>query len=335
MTNTTTAKCQLVPAPMLPTLGRPPAGPGWAVEWKFDGQRGLVVVEADRVSVYSRNGAHVSGTFPELAGIAAAVGGRSVVLDGEIVAVGPSGRPSFQRLQQRWPQQRRPTPELVRQVPVRLLAFDVLAVDGRDITSWAYERRRELLDELMIAEKSKVLTVPRCWVAVRPSDMLDVAAANQVEGIVTKRLDSPYRPGRTTSWIKTPVRATAEFVIVGFCCAAGPGGRSSVGSLLLAAYEDNGELVVAGQVGTGLSSVTRRHLFDLLEPIQQQTAPVAISLEARGIRWVSPKYVGEIAYREYVPGKWLRHTSWKGLRDTDPRAVRMPPRATTCCAVKP
>ncbi|KMV22092.1 DNA ligase [Mycobacterium heckeshornense] len=311
----------------------PPAaeatGPLGAHRWKFDGQRGLVVVEGDTVWVYSRNGAHVSRTFPELGGIAAAVGGRSVVLDGEIVAVGPSGRPSFQRLQQRWPQQRRPTPELVRQVPVRMLAFDVLAVDGRDITSSTYEERRELLEGLMIVEKSKVLTVPRCWVDVRPSDMLDVAAANQVEGIVAKRLDYPYRAGRTTSWIKTPVRATAEFVIVGFWCAQGRGGRSSVGSLLLAGHDDSGELVVAGQVGTGLSSVTRRTLFELLQPIQQHTAPVAFPLEAKGIRWVIPKYVGEVAYREYVAGKWLRHASWKGLRDSDPRTVRMPPGGPT------
>ena len=145
-------------------------GPAWATEWKFDGQRGRVLVD-DTVTVYLRNGADVSRTFPELAGIAAAVGGRSVVLDGEIVALA-NGRPSFQRVQQRWPQQRHPTSDLIHRVPVRLLAFDVLAVDRRDITSWPYQQRRDLLDGLMVVETSKKLTVPRFWVDVSPAEML-------------------------------------------------------------------------------------------------------------------------------------------------------------------
>ena len=145
-------------------------GPAWATEWKFDGQRGRVLVD-DTVTVYLRNGADVSRTFPELAGIAAAVGGRSVVLDGEIVALA-NGRPSFQRVQQRWPQQRHPTSDLIHRVPVRLLAFDVLAVDRRDITSWPYQQRRDLLDGLMVVETSKSLTVPRFWVDVSPAEML-------------------------------------------------------------------------------------------------------------------------------------------------------------------
>ena len=249
-----------------------------------------------------------------------------LVLDGEIVAVDSSGRPSFQRLQRRWPQNRRPTPELLRQVPIRMLAFDVLAVDGRDITSWTYESRRELLDQLMVVETSKTLTIPRCWVDVSPSEMLEAVASQQAEGIVAKRLDSPYRPGRTNLWIKTLARATAELAIVGFWRAGGPGGRSSVGSLLLAGHDDSGELVVVGQVGTGFSSSMRRHLFELLQPIERTTAPVAIPLEFRGIRWVTPKYVGEVAYREYVPGGWLRHPSWKGLRDSSFEIVSVPRR---------
>jgi bifunctional non-homologous end joining protein LigD len=111
-------------APMLATLGTPPTD-GNAIEWKFDGQRATVLVD-DAVTAFSRNGADVSRTFPELAGIAAAVGGRRVVLDGEIVALDAQGRPSFTRLQRRWPQQRRPRPELVREVPCRLMAFDIL-----------------------------------------------------------------------------------------------------------------------------------------------------------------------------------------------------------------
>jgi bifunctional non-homologous end joining protein LigD len=152
------------PAPMLATLGRPPVGDDFAVEVKYDGQRGLIVVDEDGVSVFSRNGAQVSQTFPELAGVRAAVGGRQVILDGEIVAVGGDGRPSFTRLQRRWPQRRRPSAALVREVPTRFLAFDVLAVDGIAVTDEPYGRRREILGGLMVDETSPTMTVPRHWV---------------------------------------------------------------------------------------------------------------------------------------------------------------------------
>ena len=200
---------------MLATLGRPPAGDDFAVEVKYDGQRGLVVVDDDGLAVFTRNGADVSRTFPELAGIRTAIGGRRAILDGEIVAVGSDGRPSFTRLQRRWPQQRRPSAELIREVPTRFLAFDALAVDGVDITGEPYGRRREILSEIMVVDSSPTMTVPRHWVDVSPADMLDVCAANAMEGIVAKRLDSPYRPGRSALLVKSMVRATAELAIVG------------------------------------------------------------------------------------------------------------------------
>jgi len=152
---------------MLATLGAPPSGGGNAVEWKFDGQRATIVVE-------------------------------EAVLDGEIVAVDEAGRPSFTLLQRRWPQQRRPRLELLREVPVRLLAFDLLSLDGRDVTSYPYGQRRELLDALMVIEKSPVLTVPPALVDVSPADMLEVASAHSMEGILCA--------------VSKPVRCSAEFV---------------------------------------------------------------------------------------------------------------------------
>ncbi|WP_244168174.1 non-homologous end-joining DNA ligase [Mycobacterium paraffinicum] len=312
-------------APMLATLGAPPRGAdGWAVEWKFDGQRATVRIQDGDVTVFTRNGADVSRTFPELASVATAIGDRQAVLDGEIVAVDPTGRPSFTRLQRRWPQQRRPHPQLLREVPVRLLAFDLLALDNRDITSHAYNQRRELLDALMIVDTSPTLTIPAALTAVTPADMLEVAAHHQMEGIVTKRLDAPYRPGRTTQWIKSLVRPTCELIIVGYCPAAGPDGRTSIGSMLLAGHTDAGDLIIVGQVGTGFSSTTRSHLYAMLQPITRATTPAANPVEANGVCWVEPQLVCEVAYREYVPGRWLRHTSFKGLRDTDPANIRVP-----------
>lgn len=145
-----------------------------------------------------------------------------------------------------------------------------------------------------------------------------------MEGIVLKPVDSQYVSGRSGLWTKVPVRRSSEVVIVGFWCAGGPGGRTAVGSLLLACHDGAGRLVAVGQVGTGFSMSMRRHLFRLLDPIQCDRSPLADPVEAVGVCWVTPTYVGEVAYREYVTGRWLRHTSWKGLRDKPVREVGLP-----------
>lgn len=307
---------------MLATLGPPPAGDDFAVEVKYDGQRGLIVVDEDGLAVFTRNGAEVSRTFPELAGIRAAIGGRPIVLDGEIVAVGSDGRPSFTRLQRRWPQQRRPAAELVREVPTRFLAFDVLGLDGVDISGEPYARRREILGEVMAVDESPVMTIPRNWVDVSPADMLDVCAANAMEGIVAKHLGSPYRPGRSALWVKTMVRATAELVIIGHIATRASGG--SVRTLLVAGYDEAGDLCLVGQVGTGMSLRERRRLFELLDPIEIPQSPVRNPPAEPGVRWVEPRYVSEIAYREYTPGRLLRHPSYKGLRAAAAADTRVP-----------
>lgn len=123
---------------MLASLGRPPSRfADFAVEAKFDGQRGIAIVDGDCVTLLSRNGADITRTFPEVTSALAEIG-RPVVLDGEIVALDSTGAPSFSRLQQRWPQNRRPSAELLRQVPTRFYAFDVLELDGTDITRRPY-----------------------------------------------------------------------------------------------------------------------------------------------------------------------------------------------------
>ena len=311
---------------MLAILGKPPTGDGWAVEWKFDGQRGLIVID-DGVTVYSRNGADVTRTFPELSSeVPAAVAGRRVVLDGEIVALDAGGRPCFQRLQQRWPQQRRPSPALLHQVPVTFIAFDVLAADGTDVTGRPYLERRGILENLLV-EKSKRIVVPRFWAGDLSSEhMLTLAAEHRMEGIVAKRLDSIYRPGRSDSWVKCPVRSTAEVIVVGWWPAGGPNGPNSVGALLLAGHDVNGQLTAVGHVGTGFSAVARRRLFDQLVRIERKASPLSAnsSRQWKGVRWVHPHYVGEVEYREYLRAYGLRHTSWKGLRDVDPKTVSAP-----------
>lgn len=312
---------------MLATLGTPPDEDGYAVEVKFDGQRATVIVADGTVTVFSRNGLDVSTCFPELSRVAAAVGDRHVVLDGEIVAVDTSGRPSFTRLQRRWPQQRRPSAQLLREVPVRLLGFDVMQIDGRDITKTPYGQRRELLDNLMVMDKSPVLTMPRAMVGVAPADALKAAATHGMEGIVAKALDSPYRPGvRSRCWVKTPYRATAELIVAGYWSARGPGARNCIGALLVAGHNEAGDLVACGQVGAGFSDSTRRRLYAQLHPTRRPTAPVSNPIEVPGVRWVQPRLVVEVAYREYVEDRWLRHPSFKGERAADPGHVRLPER---------
>ena len=299
---------------MLATLGPAPRGGQFAVEVKFDGQRGILTVDR-RVRVTSRNGADITETFPELSAVSAAVGGRRMVLDGD-----EHGRPSFRRLQRRWPQQRRPGAQLLREVPTRFLAFDVMNIEGEDITHWPYWERRELLDTLMVVERSPALTVPRHWTDVAPADMLAICADHGHEGIVCKRLDSPYRSGRSRDWIKCPVRATTEAVIVG----AFTGPRGEVGALILAAHDKTGRLVLLGQVGTGFSGAERRRLATLLAGTEVAAPPVAEGASMPGVQWFKPRYVGEVAYREYHAGKGLRHASWKGLRSAPVSGVCLP-----------
>lgn len=300
---------------MLPTLGEPPEGPSWATEFKWDGFRACCSIAASGVDVYTRNGANASSTFPELEALRDALSGRQAVLDGELVALGASGRPSFTRLQQRWPMRRRPTAELLRSVPVRFFAFDVLALDDRDVTGLAYTHRRELLEDLGATSASPVLVVPQSLSDVAPRAILAVAREQNLEGVVAKRLDSIYVSGRSPAWIKSPVRLSCELAIVAWSEAAGPGSEDQIGNLLLAGHAPDGQLTVVGEVGTGFSALERRRLHRLLVAIPRSTAAAA-DAPAEGWHWVQPKYVGEVAYREYIPGRGLRHCSWKGLRDS-------------------
>lgn len=300
---------------MLPTLGEPPVGPGWATEFKWDGFRSAVSSAASGVDVYTRNGANATSTFPELEGIRDALTGRQAVLDGELVALDPSGRPSFTRLQRRWPMRRRPSVALLRSVPVRFFAFDVLALDDRDLTGLTYSHRRELLEGLGVTSAHPVLVVPPSWTDVEPSAILAVALEQGLEGVVAKRVDSLYISGRSRSWIKSPIRHSCELAIVGWSERNGPGSDDQVGHLLLAGREPDGRLTVVGEVGSGFSATERRRLYQLLMPIPRR-GPAAEGAPDGDWHWVDPKYVGEVAYREYVPGRGLRHCSWKGLRSS-------------------
>lgn len=314
-------------SPMLATLGKPPARfADFAVEAKYDGQRGIAVVDGGQVTLLSRNGADVTRTFPEItAALPATVGNRNIVLDGEVVALDNSGVPSFSRLQQRWPQNRRPSAEMLRRVPVRFYAFDVLNLDGQDITGRPYNDRRKTLAAVAAYSESRTVQFPRSWSDTDPALVLEAVAELNLEGIVCKQLDSPYRPGmRSPHWIKTPLRRRSEFIIGGWL----PGmsvNRHTVGGLLVGAHCPDGLLQFCGVVGAGLSTRERRRLTEALKPLQCSASPFRSvpSDITPYARWVHAELVGDVEYREFIGS--LRHPSWKGLRvDVDYGLVTLP-----------
>ena len=180
-------------APMLAVPGLLPTGPGWGFEFKYDGVRALCYASSGLVRVLSRNGNDVTGTYPELAEAAPLPPGRRVILDGEIVALEAADGPSFARLQQRI-HVAQPAATLLTAVPVVYYVFDLLHLDGQDLTGLPYAARRDLLDGLGLSGEH--MRVPARFVDVDPRTVLQAADVAGLEGVVAKRLASPYRPGR-------------------------------------------------------------------------------------------------------------------------------------------
>ena len=317
---------------MLATAGEVPTGPGWALELKWDGMRALAYVEGSEsgdVTLVSRNQRGVTGSYPELAeALAETVGDRQVTLDGEIVALsvaapGAPARPSFDRLQLRMGVVR-PSPALRAEVPVTLVAFDVLALDGEPVVHRPWEERRRLLEGLGLDAHPRLTVSP--WLdGVDPAAALQLAEAHGMEGVLAKRRDAPYRPGRAHTWIKTPIWRTVEAVIGGWAPGRGRH-HGSLGAVLLGRPQPNGRLRYVGHVGTGLSDAARNHLHALLVADSQAASPFdGPVLDERNACWCIPRCVGEVRFRGWTDDGHLRHPSWRGLRpDRDP-AELLPP----------
>lgn len=314
-----------VPAPMLAVAGRAPDTPEWAIEMKWDGVRAIVVCHAGGCRLYSRNRREITDSYPELvAALTAGAGHRDLVLDGEIIAQTPAGVPSFALLQRRM-HVARPGGSLVRAVPVQLFLFDVLADTGETVTGAPYLRRRERLQDLGFT--TTPVQTPPYWLDIAAEQVMAAARDNQLEGIVSKRIDSPYRPGRRSpDWIKTPFRRTTEAIVAGWTSGSGTM-TATFGSLILGAHDPDGNLVHIGNVGTGFAFADRRSLRARLDDLGRRD-PLFPLTPGRGRpgtpHWVEPVLVGDIEYREYT-GEGLRHPSWRGLRsDKTPDEVHLP-----------
>jgi bifunctional non-homologous end joining protein LigD len=308
---------------MLATAGPPPVGPGWAVEFKWDGVRAVVDVAADGVHLWSRNGNDVTGGYPDL--VAGIPTERPMVLDGEIVALDAAGRPDFGLLQHRM-HVRSPSAALLAEVPVELYLFDLLELDGVPLTGETYDRRRALLAGLDVQGWPRV-SVPPAFTDITPAEGLEVARAHRLEGVVAKRRTGRYEPGRrSAAWVKTALFHAQEVVVGGW--TAGRGNRgNTLGALLMGAYDADRRLRYLGNVGTGFTEAALARLLSRLRPLTRPDSPLDEEVPRelrRGVTWVEPATVGEVEYRTLTHDGRLRHTVWRGLRpDRDPESVTL------------
>jgi bifunctional non-homologous end joining protein LigD len=280
-----------------------------------------------RVRLTSRLGNDVTGGYPELAAIGALAGGRPLVVDGEIVALGPGGRPDFHLLQQRMHVRNQADVQALRErVPVSFYVFDLLLIDGESLVAESYDVRRERLAEL-VAEPP--VFMPPSYTDVTPAQLLAVAGQHRLEGVVAKRRAGRYEPGRRSpSWVKTAHVHLQEVVVGGW--TPGEGRRTrTLGSLLLGAHDADGRLRYLGHVGTGFTEAALAGLLGRLQPLARRGSPFDEPVprdHARKARWVEPVLVGEVEYRNLTHDNRLRHASWRGLRpDRTPDEVRLPP----------
>ena len=311
--------------PMLATAGRLPGTDeaGWAFEVKWDGIRAIASVTGGRVRFETRNGNDVTRRYPELRALGPALASLDGVLDGEIVAFDATGAPSFQGLQGRMHVEgdaaiRR----LAREVPVAYMIFDLLWLDGHSTCGLPYSERRRLLEALEL--DGPAWRTPD----VHTGDGRAFAQATReqgLEGVIAKRLDSPYEPGRRSrAWRKIKHVRRQELVIGGWL--SGEGGRSGrIGSLAVGYHEAAGagvrgrgrapRLIYAGSVGTGFTEADLAYLGDRLARLRRETSPFDGRQPRRGTVFVEPSLVAEVEFSEWTHAGTLRQPSFKGLRE--------------------
>ncbi len=303
--------------PMLARAGElPRPDRGWAYEIKWDGVRALAYCQPGRLRLESRNLIEITDKYPELTELSRVLGSRSAILDGEIVAFDADGRPSFSALQQRMQvsgsaQARR----RMKATPVTYVIFDLLWLEGHSLTEEPYSARRERLAGLELAGSS--LQVPE-YLEGHGSELLKAATEQGLEGVLAKRMSSPYKPGgRTGEWLKIKRPGRQEFVVGGW--VPGRGNRSRrIGALLLGVYEADGSLRYVGRAGSGFRERELDRLGALLEPLVRESSPFAGAGPPRGSVFCEPRLVAEVSFSEWTPDGSLRHPVYLGLREDKP-----------------
>ena len=285
----------------------PPRGPGWVHEIKFDGYRIGAVLRGGKVSLFSRNGKDWTAQFPEVAGAVAALPARDAILDGEVCVVLPGGRTSFQALQNVFGGGARPG--------LTYFAFDLLRLDGADMGHRPLLERKSALAALLERAGATLVRPSQHW-AEDGEAVFREACRLGLEGIVSKRADAAYRPGRNTDWVKVKCLRRQELVIGGFTEPEGAA-RTGLGALLVG-YRDGERLAFAGKVGTGFTNASASALRKRLDAIEVGPCPFTprpAGALGRRAHWVRPELVAEVAFSEWTGDGKIRHPSFQGLRE--------------------
>jgi bifunctional non-homologous end joining protein LigD len=300
--------------PQLATLvNDPPKGENWLHEIKYDGYRILCILSRGQARLFSRNGNDWTDRFSQIARAAAKIPISNAILDGEVVVVDRNGRTDFQALQN--------ILQGLKAGRLIYFVFDIPYCAGYDVTKTPLVKRKDLLLKNLLlgaldpaSNESQVLYSDH--IAGQGEAVFSQACRLGLEGIVSKRADSPYEQRRSRSWLKVKCLMRQEFVIVGF---TDPGGsRSGFGALLLGYYSPDAGLVYAGKVGTGFNDETLGVLSERLRAIETGVPPftgLPGGLDAKGAHWTRPQLVAEVEFSAWTEDGLLRHPSFKGLRE--------------------
>jgi bifunctional non-homologous end joining protein LigD len=317
--------------PMLATLAEGAFDdPEWLFELKWDGYRVQAVISDGRVRLWTRKRVDAATYFPDLAADGGWIAARDAIVDGEVVALDAEGRPSFSLLQDRTglrglpgsarrgdrPSARRSAGERSA-IPLAYMVFDLLYLDGRSLLNVPLEQRKRALRAVLLPHS----TVRYASHVIGDGiDFVDAAGQRGLEGVVAKRRDSIYRPGRRSrDWLKLKLRSEQELVVVGWL--PGQGSHKDLGSLIVA-VNVNGELRHAGQVGSGIDRRRRKELLGAMEPIRRATSPLADPPRLPDARWVEPRIVISAEFTEWTSDDLLRQPAFTGIViDRDPSQV--------------
>ncbi|WP_070086330.1 DNA ligase D [Pseudomonas sp. NBRC 111141] len=297
--------------PQLATLVDSPPSGDWRYEVKFDGYRILARIDGDDIRLFTRNGHDWSAKMPRQVEALKALGLDSAWLDGEMVVVDDNGVADFQALQNAF--------DTEHDERITYYLFDLPWLGGEDLRALTLQQRRATLARLLEGHASQVLRYSADFEEPVES-LLDSACRLELEGLIGKRADSPYVGRRSSDWVKLKCKQRQEFVIVGYTDPKGS--RNGFGALLLALHDhDSGQLRYAGKVGTGFSAATLDSIHARLKPLQTDRSPLPkppTGAEARGVHWLRPQLLAEVAYAQMTREGIVRHSVFHGLRDDKP-----------------
>lgn len=297
--------------PQLATLVDSPPSGDWRYEVKFDGYRILARIDGDQVRLFTRNGHDWSAKMPHQVAALRALGLDSAWLDGEMVVMDEHGATDFQALQNAF--------DTEDDERITYYVFDLPYLGGQDLRQQPLQARRDALRQVLQHKPCALLKYSESF--DQPVDSLLASACQlKLEGLIGKRVDSPYQGKRSAEWIKLKCQQRQEFVIIGFTDPKGS--RSGFGALLLALHDaDKGELRYAGKVGTGFNATTLASIHERLKPLEIAKSALSkppTGADARGVHWLKPHLLAEVAYAQMTRDGVVRHSVFHGLRDDKP-----------------